>query len=118
MAHALATASGGLSTGLLATSQNVAHGLARVAVAIAFFVVWIGAAVWAERTSRTVPRRARRWSLCGIAGSFVLALCVVLPWLNLQAQDSPNTWPMALLAALVVAVPSLATAAVIALRRR
>ena len=116
--HATGTAVVGLDCGLLAATQNMAHGATKVVLSFVFFAAWLGAAAWSGRISRTVPRNARRWALCGIGASFALALFAVLPWLNLQAQDSPNTWPMALVAAVVVAVPCLVAAAVIAVGRR
>ena len=38
---------------------------------------------------------------------------MVLPWLNLSAQTSPNTWPMVAAGAGLAAVPALVAAAVI-----
>jgi hypothetical protein len=109
--HAAATAVVGVDTGLLAATQNLP--ISRAVVSFGFILVWLAAASWAERVSRAVPRRARRRSRLGIVGSLVLALGAVLPWLNLQAQHSPNTWPIALVAAAVIAAPSLVAAVVI-----
>ena len=112
--HALGTAVLGLAVGLFMASRNLVSDTGLAAVAVVFIVAWMAGLAWVERAARTVPRGARRWSRAGIGGSFVLALVAVLPWLNLQAQSEPNSWPMVLLAALIVAVPSLLAAAVIA----
>jgi hypothetical protein len=117
--HATATAATGLALGLLGTAQNIASGLAaNVALTGFFFAVALGSAAWAEHAARTVPRRARAWSRAGMIASLVLNLVLVRPWLNLQAQTEPNTWSMVLVGAVVVAVPSLAAAAMIARGRR
>lgn len=112
--HAVGTAVLGLAIGLFMASRNLLSETGLVVVAVVFFVAWMVGLAWVERIARTVPRGARRWSRVGIGGSFVLALAAVLPWLNLQAQSAPNTWPMVLLGALVAAIPSLLAAAVIA----
>ena len=112
--HAMGTAALGLAIGLFMASRNLVSETGLAVVAVVFFIAWMAGLAWVERVARTVPRGARRWSRLGIAGSFVLALAAVLPWLNLQAQTEPNTWPMVLLGALVTAVPSLLAAAVIA----
>jgi hypothetical protein len=109
--HAAATAVVGLDTGLFAATQNLP--ISRPLASFVFILVWLAATCLAERVSRAVPRRGRRRSRLGIAASLVLALCAVLPWLNLQAQHSPNTWPVALLAGAVIAAPSLVAAALI-----
>lgn len=116
--HAAATAAFGLSSGLLAASQNVVSGASEVALTCAFVAACLAVGLAVERVARTVPRRARLRSRLGIGASLLLALVVVLPWLNLQAQTEPNTWPMVLVAAVVIAVPSLVAAAVIARGRR
>jgi hypothetical protein len=111
--HAVGTALFGLTGGVFMASQNMASGLADALISAAFLVLLVAEGAWIERAARTVPRRARRWSRVGLAGSLLLALGVVLPWLNLQAQSEPNTWPMVALGGLVVAVPSLLAAAAI-----
>ena len=112
--HAVATAVFGLSVGVCMASQNVVTGWGSAILAAAFAAVWIGVVAWMERASRTVPRHARRWSRIGIGASLFLALAVALPWLNSQARTEPNTWGMVLLASVVVALPCLIAAAVIA----
>ena len=112
--HATGTAVFGFTIALGMATQNVVTGAGRVVLSCVVLVILLGEAVWVERAARTVPRRARLWSRLGIGSSFVLALGLVLPWLNLQAQTSPNTWSMVAVAALIVAAPSLAAAAVIA----
>ena len=116
--HAVATAVFGCSVAFYMASRNVFSGAERVVVSGVFVAVWMGGAIWVERAARTVPRRARLWSRLGIGLSFLLALGLVLPWLNLQAQTVPNSLPMVLVASFVVAVPSLIAAAAIAGRRR
>ncbi|MEX5268761.1 hypothetical protein [Kocuria sabuli] len=78
-----------------------------------FAAAWLVTVWWIERVARTVPRRAKVWSRGGIVASFVLTLTVVLPWLNLSARTSRNTWPVVTAGAVVAAVPALAAAAVI-----
>lgn len=112
--HALGTAVFGLTVALSMATRNVVSGTGRLMLSGVFLVAWVGGAIWMERAARTVPRRARLWSRLGIGASFLLALGLVLPWLNLEAQTEPNTWPMVLVAALVVAAPSLVAAAAIA----
>jgi cytochrome bd-type quinol oxidase subunit 2 len=116
--HAIGTAVFGLSLGLLMAPWNLLSGTAELLLSATFLAVWAAAAIWVERRARTVPRRSRRWSRLGLGVSLALALVAVVPWLNLQAQTEPNTWPMALGAALVIAAPSLLAAAVIAGGRR
>ena len=112
--HAAATAVFGVASALYMAAQNilsdwVSHSL-RTAV---FAAAWLVTLWWIERVARTVPRRAKVWSRGGIVASFVLTLTVVLPWLNLSAQTTPNTWPMVAAGAAVAAVPALVAAAVI-----
>jgi hypothetical protein len=116
--HAVGTAVFGLTIALHMATQNAVTGAAQVVLSCVVLVVLVAETVWVERAARTVPRRARLWSRLGIGASFVVALGFVLPWLNLQAQTSPNTWPMVAVAATVVAVPSLVAAAVITRERR
>jgi len=112
--HAIGTAVVGLSLAGVLASRNLFSGAADVVVSAVFIAVCLGDVVWVERAARTVPRRARLWSRLGIGASLVLSLGVVLPWLNLQAQTEPNTWPMVSAAALVAALPSLVAAGAIA----
>lgn len=115
LVHAVATAVFGVSMAIYMMSQNVVTGTVGTLVMTAIFAgVWLGTVAWVERSARTVPRRSRFWSRLGMAASFVLALGVALPWLNYQAQTEPNTWPMVLAASLIVALPSLVAAVVIA----
>lgn len=111
--HAIGTAVFGLTTGFYMAAQNAITGTGHAVLSCVFLAIALGECLWIEHAARTVPRRARLWCRLGLGASLVLALCLVLPWLNLQAQTSPNTWPMVLVAALVVAVPSLSAAAVI-----
>lgn len=112
--HAVATAVFGVSVGILMASRNLVTGLGSAVLAAAFATVWLAVVAWAERSARTVPRRAKLWSRIGIVASLALALGAALPWLNYQAQTEPNTWPMVLAASSVVALPSLVAAVVIA----
>jgi hypothetical protein len=116
--HAIGTAVFGVTSAILLVTRNVVTGTGAVGLAVVALVVLVGEGVWVERAARTVPRRARFWSRLGIGASFVLGLGLVLPWLNLQAQTSPNTWPMVAAAAVVVAAPALTAAAAIARARR
>ena len=112
--HAVGTAVLGLSIGLFMADRNLVSGTNEIVTSLIFGAVWLGGAIWVERAARTVPRGARLWSRLGIGTSVVVALVAVLPWLNLRAQTEPNTWPMVLAGAVVIAVPSLVAAAVIA----
>jgi hypothetical protein len=116
--HAIGTAIFGLTSGFYMAAQNAITGAGHIVLSCVVVAIWVGEGFWVERAARTVPRRARLWSRLGIGGSLALALGLVLPWLNLRAQTSPNTWPMVLAGAFVVAVPSLVAAAVIARGRR
>ena len=112
--HAGATAVFGVVTALYMASQNILAGWVGHTVGTAVFLAaWLVTVWWIERVARTVPRRAKAWSRAGIVVSFVLTLTVVLPWLNLSAQTSPNTWPMVAAGAALAAVPALAAAAMI-----
>jgi hypothetical protein len=117
-AHAVATAVTGLTLGVFSAAQNLADSWQAEALLTVVFVLGvIGSATWVERVARTVPRRSRMWARTGLGVSFVLSLLLVRPWLNLQAQAEPNTWPMVLGAAVATAVPALVAAAVIARSR-
>lgn len=116
-AHAIATAVFGLALGVYMAARNVTSVHAVVA-GLGFVAVVVWAQLWVERASSTVPRRTKLWSGVGLGSSLLLALALVVPWLNLQAQAEPNTWPMVLLAALIIAAPSLAAAAVVSRGRR
>ncbi|MEX5295526.1 hypothetical protein QYM41_09615 [Kocuria sp. CPCC 205268] len=112
--HAGATAVFGVVTALYMAAQNILVGwVGHTIGTVVFMVAWLVTVWWIERVARTVPRRAKVWSRGGIVASFVLTLTVVLPWLNLSAQTSPNTWPMVAAGAAVAAVPALVAAAVI-----
>ncbi|MDO5712594.1 MAG: hypothetical protein Q4P32_12785 [Micrococcales bacterium] len=115
--HAIGTAVFGLAVGFLAASRNITDGSSWIWATLAYFALAVGSGIWVERAARTVPRRARLWSRVGVVTSLVLALVVVLPWLNLSAQTAPNTWSMVLVGGLGAATPSLVAAAVIAARR-
>lgn len=114
MIHATGTAVGGLTFGLFAATRNITPGTESIVVPTVVVAFLLALAIWVARAARTVPRRARLWSRLGVASSLAVAVVLVLPWLNLQAQAQPNTWPMALVGALVVAAPSLVAAAVVA----
>lgn len=116
--YAVGTAISGLALGVFMAARNAVSGTSDILASLVFFVIWLGAAFWVQRATRTVPRRTKLWTGLGIGGSLVVALVAVLPWLNLQAQTEPNTWPMVLLGGLVVAAPSLFAAAVIARGRQ
>lgn len=116
--HAIGIAVFGLALGLVMTARHMTSGTAGVVLTIFFGGLLISEVIWVERTARTVPRRARLWSRLGAGASLLLALAAVLPWLNLRAQSEPNSWPLVLAAAAVVAVPSLVAAAVIARERK
>lgn len=111
--HAAGTAAFGLTLGVFMAARNVVTGTSGVVANVLFLAVWLGAAFWVQRATRTVPRRTKLWSRLGVGASLVVALVVVVPWLNLQAQTEPNTWPMVLVGALLAAAPSLVAAAVI-----
>ena len=112
--HAAATAVFGVVTGLYMAAQNIlADWVSHTIGTAVFLAAWLVTVWWIERVARTVPRRAKAWSRAGIVVSFVLTLTVVLPWLNLSAQTTPNTWPMVAAGAAVAAVPALVAAAVI-----
>jgi hypothetical protein len=112
--HAGATVVFGGITAFYMAAQNILAGWVSHTVGTAVFAAaWLVTVWWIERVARTVPRRAKAWSRGGIVGSFVLTLIVVLPWLNLSAQTSPNTWPMVAAGAAVAAAPALVAAAVI-----
>lgn len=115
--HAAGTAVTGITGGLFMASQNVVTGASRVVLSGVVLAVYLAGVFWVERAARIVPRHARLWSRLGIGGSLVLALGLVLPWLNLRAQTEPNTWPMVLAGALLAALPSLVAAAAVSLRR-
>jgi hypothetical protein len=110
---ATGTAVFGLTIGLFAASRNMTEGPVCFWGSVAYFLITIGVALWVERTAHTVPRRARLWSRLGMSGSLVLALVVVLPWLNLSAQSAPNTWAMVLIGGCGAAVPVLVSAVLI-----
>jgi hypothetical protein len=112
--HAAATAVFGVASALYMATQNILSDWVSHSVGTAVFAAaWLVTVWWIERVARTVPRRAKAWSRGGIVASFVLTLSVVLPWLNLSAQTSPNTWPMVTAGAAAAAVPALLAAAVI-----
>ena len=114
-AHAVATAVTGLALGVFSAAQNLAASWQAEALLTVVFVLGVvGSATWVERVARAVPRRSRLWARTGLGLSFVLSLLLVRPWLNLQAQAEPNTWPMVLAAAVATAIPALVAAAVIA----
>jgi hypothetical protein len=116
--HATVTAAFGLALGVFSAAQNLATTWADEALLTTGFVlVLVGMGLWVERAARTVPRRSRLRSRLGLGTSFVLSLVLVRPWLNLQAQTEPNTWPMVLGASVAIAVPSLIAASMIARRR-
>ncbi len=112
--HAAATAVFGVASALYMAAQNILSDRISHTVGTAVFAAaWLITVWWIERVARTVPRRAKAWSRGGIVASFVLTLTVVLPWLNLSAQTSPNTWPMVATGAAVAAVPALVAATLI-----
>lgn len=117
MVQAIGAATVGLTLGLHMATRNVVSESHYAVLSGIFICVMVAEVLWVKTVSRTVPRRARRWFWTGVATSFVVALAFVTPWLNLQAQEGPNTWPMVALGAAVVAIPSLLAAAVIARSR-
>lgn len=112
--HATGTAVLGLTVSVYMAARNVTSGTGSIVATLLFFAVWLGAMFWVERATSTVPRRTKLWSRLGISASFVVVLGAVVPWLNLQAQTEPNTWPMVLAGALAAAAPSLVAATLIA----
>ncbi|MGQ1795844.1 hypothetical protein ACT4S5_01705 [Kocuria oceani] len=112
--HAWATAAFGGITAFYAAAQNMlSDWVSHTALTLAFVTAWLATGWWVERAARTVPRRAKAWSRLGLAGSLLLVLTVVLPWLNYSAQTAPNTWPMVAAGAAAAAAPALLAAAVI-----
>ncbi|MBX9246783.1 hypothetical protein ICW40_18495 [Actinotalea ferrariae] len=112
--HAVGTVVYGVTIGLLMGARNMVSESQYLLLSLVAVVVLLAEFLLVERAARTVPRRARRWSRIGFAASFIIALVLVTPWLNLSAQTAPNTWPMVLVAALVTAAPSVVAGAVIA----
>lgn len=116
--HAIKTAAIGAAVGAVMGLQNVLVGSAGTALRAVIYFAVIGAAlIWAEQAARTVPRHAKLASRVGLGASFAVGLTLVMPWLNLSAQDQPNTLGMAALAAALIALPSCAAAGYIAARR-
>ena len=112
--HALATAVFGAITAFYMASQNIlADGIAHTIKTAAFIGLWLLVVWCTEQAAKTVPRQAKLWSRIGIAGSFLLSLTVVLPWLNFSAQTAENTWPMVVGGAALAAAPALVAAAAI-----
>ena len=117
--HAITTATLGATVGAVMAVQNLLASASGTAVRAAVYVVVVGGALaWAERTARTVPRHAKTASRVGLVASLVAGLVLVLPWLNLSAQDRPNTVGMAILGAAAIALPSWVAAGYIARARR
>lgn len=116
--HAVHTAAIGVVIALALATRNVLSVGTDLVLSVLVFGLMVGLLLWMERTTTTVPRRARLLARVGVGVSFVLGLTVALPWLNLRAQTAPNTWAMVLGAAAVIALPSLAAAVAIALGRR
>ena len=112
-AHAIGTAVCGLTVGVHLGTQSVLSGTGRLVLLAALVAVFVAEAVWVERAARTVPRHAGLSARVGVGASLVLALVVVLPWLDASARTEPNSWPLVLTAAVVVALPSLVAAAAI-----
>lgn len=111
--HAAGTVAFGLTLGAYMAARNVVSGATDIVASLLFFGVWLGATIWVERSTRTVPRRTKLWSRLGLLASMLVALLAVVPWLNLQAQTQPNSWSMVLVSALVIAAPSLLAATTI-----
>ncbi len=117
--HAIGTAIFGLALGFYAASQNIADEPLWFWVrTLACWALALGTLLWVERAARTVPRRARLWSRLGMCASLLVALVAVLPWLNLSAQTTSNSWAMVAIGGLVAAAPSLLAAVAIATGRR
>jgi hypothetical protein len=113
--HAITTATIGAAVGGVMAIQNLLVGPGGTALrAFGYLVIVGGAIAWAERAARTVPRHAKLASRVGLAGSLVAGLTLVLPWLNLSAQDRPNTLAMVIVGAAVIALPSWVAAGYIA----
>ncbi len=112
--HAIATLLLGVAVGgiFIATRNSDPNWLGWIANA-AFVAVVVGAQEWIDRATRTTPRHARRWSTMGIAGSMLVALTVVLPWLNWSEQTEPVSTTMQLVAAIGIAIPCWIAALVI-----
>lgn len=112
--HAGATAAfGGISAFYMAAQSLALGWLGHTVLSAGFLAAWLLTVWWIEHAARTVPRRAKVWSRGGILGSFVLALTVVLPWLNYPAQSASNSWLIVAAGAAVAAAPALVAAAVI-----
>lgn len=116
--HAATTATFGVAIGATMALQNLLGPGNNALRAAGFIIVWLGAATWAERAARTVPRRTKLASRLGIGGSMLVSLTIVLPWLNYSAQTEPNTWPMVLAGTAIIALPCWVAAGYIAKARR
>lgn len=80
-------------------AQNVVSGAGGTALGCVVVAVCMADGIRVQRTARTVPRRAKLLGRLGVGATVVLSLGVVLPWLNVQEQTDPNTWPLVLAAA-------------------
>lgn len=116
--HAIGTAVFGLALGFFTVIWHTVSGTGGVVLAGAFAAVLLIEVFWVERAARTVPRRAGLWSRLGIGASLLVAMLLVLPWLNFRAQTASITWLVVITAALVVALPSMVAATIIARGRR
>lgn len=113
--HAIAVTAVGTAIGAVMSVQNLLTGPGGTALrALSYLVIVGGAFAWAERAARTVPRHAKLATRLGIGGSLLVGLTLVLPWLNLAAQDRPNTLAMVLIGGAAIALPSWLAAAYIA----
>ncbi len=82
-------------------------------VTACYVLVLLGVAAWQTRTTRTVPRNARRTGYIGL-GLSIMTFIPVLGWLNwLEHTGDPHPVVVVAIAALV-AVPAAAAGVVIA----
>ncbi|WP_156822441.1 hypothetical protein [Demetria terragena] len=99
---------------VLGASAIVLQRLDGMASSLAAAAIWglaLATLYRVEKEATTAPLRAKRWAHIGFGSSFALNLLAVTPWLNTQAKDAPVSWPVLLLAALVISIPCLIAAA-------
>lgn len=115
--HARGTALIGVTFAIAITATTTLSNGGALVVSAVFFAVAGGLWWWVERTTHTVPRGAKAVSTAGLTTSTVLAMFVVTPWLGTFDPSSTPPWPMITAGAVLVAIPTLIAAALIAKRR-